>query len=126
MREIKFRVWDPNTNVMHKNIGMDKISLYDFQGDNITEQDGLDVMQYTELKDKNDQEIYDGDIVKGKRFNDYSREMVRFIGKVTYVPAGFVINGIGQYSGWIHVELNRAYEVIGNICENPELLEVTP
>lgn len=120
MREIKFRVFDPNTNSMvGTDVGIDKIHLCDFDGDNITEQEGLVIMQYTGLKDKNGKEIYEGDVVKG--FWWKNGESHRHIGKVTYGMAAFKVVGIKQYLG-MSDELSPVYEVIGNIYENPELI----
>jgi len=73
--------------------------------------------QYTGLKDKNGREIYEGDIVTGL-FN-----YTGIIGHIVYgSDATFFIERKGLYG----ISLNNAevwLEVIGNIYENPELLE---
>ena len=74
-----------------------------------------EAMQSTTLKDKNNVEIYEGDIVK----NEYAETYV-----VKWLDAGFYLeeryNGGFDYSE-LHFGNNK--EVIGNIYENPELLE---
>jgi hypothetical protein len=91
------------------------------------------LMQYTGLKDKNGVEIYEGDVVKG--IKGYGAGFSRKPGK----EALFEVNwgtGIG-WGGWNLHQISvlpfgyRAYpllpetEVIGNIYENPELLQPT-
>ena len=73
-------------------------------------------MQSTGLVDKNGQEIFEGDIVHA-----YSED-ARLIGTIEYFDNAYCIktkNGVYN-SLWINAEY---YEVIGNIYENPELLE---
>jgi uncharacterized phage protein (TIGR01671 family) len=82
------------------------------------------VGQFTGMNDYNDIPIYEGDVVKGKRFAIRGGQ-VRFIGEIVFVNGCFKINGVGQYKGIIHEELHRGFEVIGNIHSNPELLEAT-
>ena len=80
--------------------------------------DDIELMQYTGLKDKNHLKIYEGDIVK---FEDelykviYDTDECRFL----LVDEG---DGTRVLGGW----RSHLIEVIGNIYENPELLEKTP
>jgi len=128
MREIKFRAWDIVNNKMqhsgivwgysinlkYKDIRFPVLEGFDY-GDNINNLSNL--MQYTGLKDKNGKEIYEGDIVKANINNVVS------IGKVVYIDdwamfqTEFTIGNIGRYSCY------EDDEVIGNIYENPELLD---
>ena len=87
------------------------------------------VGEWTGLKDKDDQEIYEGDIVKGHRaIKDRNGVVIRedrFIGAVEYDAwwGGYRRNGVKQYQG-LSAELmyGKELEVIGNIYANPELL----
>lgn len=75
--------------------------------------DEKSVGQYTGLKDANDVEIYEGDIIKYNRGNNIELLVVEWCKNY----ATFVF-------GHIKVEFALRYgEVIGNIYENPELLE---
>ena len=72
-------------------------------------------MQSTGLKDKNGTEIYEGDIVK----NIYDEIYV-----VKWFDAGFHLEE--KYNGgfdYFELHFGDNKEVIGNIYENPELLE---
>lgn len=84
----------------------------------------FELMQYTGLKDKNGVEIYEGDIVKCKVYAiDNETFEIDDIGEVVYDDdccAYFI-----QFNeGYIHLTSAWNLEVIGNIYENPELLEV--
>ena len=83
--------------------------------------------EYTQLKDKNGREIYEGDIVKfqTKEWDiqgEFSRPFVQK--KVKFVDGSFYADGMYEEDcfeiGWNEVE------VIGNIYENPELLKEEP
>jgi len=114
--EIKFRVFDPNTNNMvGTDVGIDKIHLFDFDGDNITEQEGLVIMQYTGLKDKNGKEIYKSDLVEDNIG----------IGFVEFLNGAYRVNyRNGSYKWFIDFldSEKSGLEVIGNIYDNPDLI----
>lgn len=94
----------------------------------IFEGDDIIVEQDTGLNDRNDEKIYKGDIVKVEddeytndhdKFLDYNATVIRSILK----PGAFVVkNWWGERLLQWDVKLRRV-EVIGNIHENPELLE---
>ncbi|MBG9796909.1 YopX family protein [Brevibacillus laterosporus] len=132
MREIKFRIWDKDYKKMrrcgentHDSIYFDEDGTalyYNLQNGCGSLPDGTgtyDLMQYTGLKDKNGKEIYEGDIVKGKSYSLATPS--RLIGKVQYNYNGFHVYGIRRYKGMFET-LGTAFEVIGNIYENPHLL----
>lgn len=79
-----------------------------------------ELMQYTGLKDKNGKEIYEGDILHLElgSFAEYADEQEMFIvGKNNiHDECCYLKNAIIQYDG-------VSCEVVGNIYENPELLE---
>jgi len=107
MRELKFRAWDTKKNKM-----WDMEELGYFMFDNITEAEtkfNSILMQFTGLKDKNDKEVYEGDILLNKCYGE--RQII-----VKWVTDGF--NASSHSMGGI-----KQCEVIGNIYENPELIQ---
>jgi uncharacterized phage protein (TIGR01671 family) len=107
MREIKFRAWHKHFKQMSNTI----MSLGDtyFGFSNRSElrywlhADDMEVMQFTGLKDKNGKEIYEGDIVE---FSNRERHEIL----------------IPHVYGFMNWDSTRV-KVIGNIYENPELLQ---
>ena len=133
MKEIKFRAWDKKTNTYHAkiwNLGW-RIGGIRFFWDDYKNSDGetmvtdlIDgdyvLMQYTGLKDKNGQEIYEGDIIKFDVYDGYSSE--RATDSVYYhvKEARFRLATMSEYDVW---RFGEDIEVIGNIYETPELLK---
>lgn len=132
MRQIKFRFWDTQ---LFKMIDGDMMFINDYSDGGTaslqTTMDGLndryETMQFTGLKDENGQEIYEGDIISSKPYLQQSQE--RIIAQVVFREdlARWDAEGIGEWEG----ETDHLYEanksphdtkVIGNIYENPELL----
>ncbi|UQX52305.1 YopX family protein [Cytobacillus pseudoceanisediminis] len=90
------------------------------------------VGQYIGLKDKNGKEVVDADVVKWTRisYTDCSRneihETVEIVGRIYWHETMWAVkaaNGAGYLLMPYYLETDE-FEVIGNIHENPELLEV--
>jgi len=87
-----------------------------------SEDTGWVLMQYTGLKDKNGKEIYEGDILS---FGNWSDTKKPCLFKVYWnaESASFDTWDL-RHNKW-GGQLDAFSEVIGNIYENPELLEVS-
>ena len=105
MRPIKFRCWDGE-------------KMYHFTFKEMCEPEFFgkpeNIMQFTGLLDKNRREIYEGDVL------EYDWDTIKkHRAEVTFMDGSFMVGD----------EINRHFpakhlrEVIGNIYENPELLE---
>ena len=89
------------------------------------------VGQYTGLKDKNGVRIFEGDIVHaiyqsnyvGMKNIDFGIGVVEYCGNY-YSHASYEINIIGEIGSRVFsASLQGGVEVIGNIHDNPELIE---
>ena len=130
MRKIKFRVWDKATKHMHI-CGEDvhdscwydnnnNFHYYNLQnGEGSGEHGDYILMQYTGLHDKNGKEIYEGDIVRVE-----NTDLAQIIYDEDRMAWGIKpINDFYFDSPLLADNTSLELEVIGNIYDNPELLE---
>ena len=117
MREIKFRAWDKinkdmfnveSINFQERRVYKDTVSYRNFED--------IDLMQCTGLKDKNNKEIYEGNIIflHGRKYKViFKTEGARFVlrNNEFELEITFINNN------------NKRMEIVGNIYENPELME---
>ena len=120
----KFRVWDKLDKEIYE-VGEIHWSRgeFDFIGDGITfkrDADEVELMQSTGLFDKNGKEVFVGDIIKCTRGCLHEVYIEKEYGGtfIGGMPAVY-LKGLGEGYAWTEDE-----EIIGNIYENPELLEV--
>jgi hypothetical protein len=102
MREIKFRGWDEEQKKM---IGWEFLSLGKGELLNLK-----GVMQFTGLLDKQGKDIYEGDILQIKQNKEWFSGEEIF--KVEYKEGYYKF-----FSGYSDCE------IIGNVWENPELMQ---
>lgn len=121
----KFRAWDKETKTMN---GMAEIYRNRNQEIELRPRDeNIILMLSTGLKDKNGKEIFEGDII---RYNidvvDIKRHPTLGFYTVLDGREGFFGDGmsIDDFEEDAK-EFSKTAEIIGNIYENPELLEVT-
>ena len=114
MREIKFRAWGDFGKKMHYQTKEE--DLWSF----LRNAYGMELMQYTGLKDKNGKEIYEGDFVKDEiryevMFGEYEVD--------EYTHTGFFLFHSANNEGMLSKDDCNFLTVIGNIYENAELLK---
>lgn len=140
MREIKFRAWFKDTREM-KSVAMNnlymgnKSSWMHLSPQPMSDYRLVEIMQYAGLKVNGNKELFEGDIVPIK-FSVYRgwkqghdkykcNAVVRYIDSemsfmfVAYTPDGKRLVPFDK-------SIRQSYKIIGNIYENPELLEGEP
>ena len=121
MREIKFMAWHKEKKILREVLeisfsgGYVILAGFGSFGEIEAPIRDVELMQYTGLKDKNDKEIYEGDILTWGN---------NVIAKVYYADdlAMFrcVIEGTDEFDLFA---FNQEASIIGNIYENKELLD---
>ena len=135
-RTIKFRAWDSADKMMycniHDGIRFDDGSCYSFDkflrnsvGDpDMDDYHKWSVMQYTGLKDSRGVEIYEGDFVSHWHEEMFFQDNV--VGLVVWQPdeACFEFEYSSTSQPFSNVDFNYIEpQIIGNIYENPELVD---
>jgi len=125
MREIKFRAWDKDAEVLREYDELKGLTLDALNGSDLT------LEEYTSVDDVNGNELYEGDIFRVTTdINDHIEGVARVLNAGgTFILKGSVINKMeieaimyGEY-GWSESVAGNCVELLGNIHENPELLE---
>ena len=143
-RVIKFRAWDKRLKAWLFNgepfypfgevMTFDLIDQYCLESKDKTKgetslerKNDIEIVEFTGLHDKNGKEIYEGDIDKGSRvvkFGEFS-----YLNGEDHYSRDVYEDGYGYYTEDKYLrqyKINEnSLEIIGNIYENPELLEVS-
>ena len=131
MREILFRgkpkaknEWITGNLLFYPDVNRAYMSLGVFKGGGFLEVQKDTIGQYTGLTDKNGKKIFEGDIIKAQDDIFGSPFCNGITGKVVYEETAFFIEPKNvMETQWLFNEC-AVYEIIGNIHDNPELLEV--
>jgi hypothetical protein len=128
MREIKFRAWDGISKKMWHNVTFDACHIYGEYSDELEGPNGTmprwdtnPLMQFTGLRDKTGKEIWEGDILGG-----IYQSPIKWCDKCKQFQLTSEVFGCMACLGdvhWSEIVADETVEVIGNIHDNPELLE---
>ena len=121
MRKTKYRAWHKDSRIMREvcilNLAFNEVIIFAKEEDTCLRystwfQGTFELMQFTGLHDKDGKEIYEGDIIETNRFKN------NLFVKWDYDQWG-LFDGICN-----ELSIDPTHdEIIGNIFENPHLLE---
>lgn len=119
MENFKYKAWDKENRIMVEVVSINfksKKIYYGNYGNCVLYFEEAELMQFIGLQDKNNKDIYKGDIFH------LGDENIKYT--VVWHDTGFMgaENGSTSFVGLEHWK--DSIEVIGNIYQNPELLEV--
>jgi hypothetical protein len=124
MREIKFRAWDKKKKIMAEVLtlihnGRVEVSIQDSGPFLWREVEDIEIMQYTGIKDKNGKEVYEGDVFSPNKY--WKNSVIAWMDSGRYM--------LIKNHGCIEISTSDGFcleehEIIGNLYENPELIEV--
>ena len=133
-REIKFRVWNHNKKEWTHEPGWE-VNLFGecillggfMNGVKVLELNYCEPLQYTGVNDKNNKEIYEGDVVDYCRFvtngvEEWHRGVVHFYNGSFWLGSENDKDATGTGKPQVGLFVNRYIEVKGNKFDNPELL----
>ena len=134
MRVVKFRAWDKEIEKIYPVLEIDFVeewvSMYSkIAGRHYNWLNNLVLMQYTGLEDKNGEEIYESYIVKFDPQSPCGDEFYNprdgEIGEVIFDFGSLVVRPIDKKRESLRFSLSELgdWVVVGNIYENPELLQ---
>lgn len=121
-REIKFRAWDKRQKAMVL-VNIEHSGAFTLGGYNVltspTRPQDLIPLQYINIDDYKGNNIYEGDILRHPEGDVFIAEWRKgYVGFRAFYP------GSGDHSAIYHQVSSRGQAVVvGNIYENPELLE---
>lgn len=124
-REIKFRAWDFKERRFWSEKEMSELGgFYYYYGVSQFDADEFSLTQFTGLFDKNGKEIYEDDIVIT---NQPMYDDGNTYNQVVFYNGAFIfksINNCNKLDCVVCEYSSKFIRIIGNIYENPELLEV--
>ena len=124
----RYRAWDKIHKTMYEvddimsiDFGKSKISVKTlfFEQTNRYDFDDIVLMQSTGLRDKNDKEIFEGDIIDST--DGFLTGVIEF-----RVSLGMFVSYLVEYNNFERLcNIASSRKIIGNIWEHPELAEVS-
>ena len=123
----RFRAWNKATkemygadDIMSIDFGRSQISVKTlfFEQTNYYKFDDIVLMQSTGMRDKNDREIFEGDVIDST--DGFLTGVIEF-----RVSLGMFVSELVEYNNFERLcNVASSREIIGNIWEHPELAEV--
>lgn len=124
----RYRAWDKIHKIMYEtddimsiDFGRSQISVKTlfFEQTNYYKFDDIVLMQSTGMRDKNDREIFEGDVIDST--DGFLTGVIEF-----RVSLGMFVSDLVEYNNFERLcNVASSREIIGNIWEHPELAEVS-